>query len=196
MIKKFSIIASTLLFASVAFGQDGTVGSKAPSFALMNTVDGKPVAFKSGLGKPAVVFFTCNQCPYAKAFEPRLIAIAKDYQSKGVTFYAIDSNDESRYAEESASNMKTRAVENGYPYPYLKDADSSVARAYGAKVTPDVYVVDGSGVIRYRGYVDDSAKPEQRKTTGLTDALDAVLAGKPVVNASTHAFGCTIKFKS
>src|SRR4051812_22784495 len=112
MLKKLSIIASALFVASVAFGQDGTVGSKAPSFALMNTVDGKPVAFKPGSGKPAVVFFTCNQCPYAKAFEPRLIAIAKEYQSKGVTFYAINSNDEARYGEESASNMKARAVEN------------------------------------------------------------------------------------
>ena len=196
MIKTLSIIAAAFVVAAVAFADDATVGSRAPSFALMNTVDGKPVAFKSGSGKPSGVFFTCNQCPYAKAFEPRLIAIAKEYQAKGVNFYAIDSNDEARYAEESAANMKARAVEKGYPYPYLKDADSSVARAYGAKVTPDVFVVDGSGVIRYRGYVDDSAKPEERKTTGLTDALDAVLAGKPVANASTRAFGCTIKFKS
>lgn len=196
MIKTLSIIAAAFVVAAVAFADDATVGSRAPSFALMNTVDGKPVAFKSGSGKPSVVFFTCNQCPYAKAFEPRLIAIAKEYQAKGVNFYAIDSNDEARYAEESAANMKARAVEKGYPYPYLKDADSSVARAYGAKVTPDVFVVDGSGFIRYRGYVDDSAKPEERKTTGLTDALDAVLAGKPVANASTRAFGCTIKFKS
>ena len=195
MTKKLLIIAAVLCFASVAFADEIAIGAKAPSFSLVNTVDGKTYAFSPASGKPSVVFFTCNQCPYAKAFEPRLISIAKVYQAKGVNFYAIDSNDEARYEEESAGNMKARAVEKGYPYPYLKDGDSAVARAYGAKVTPHVFVIDGSGVVRYHGYVDDSAKPEDRKETGLTDALDAVLAGKAVANASTRAFGCTIKFK-
>ena len=194
--KKVAILTAVMLaVAAFAFADELAVGAKAPAFSLTNTVDGKTYAFTPGNGKTAVVFFTCNQCPYAKAFEPRLIAIAKQYQAKGVTFYAIDSNDDSRYEEETAANMKARAVDNGYPYPYLKDGSSAIARAYGARVTPHVFVVDGSGVVRYRGYVDDSAKPAERTKTGLTDALDAVLAGKPVANASTHAFGCTIKFK-
>ncbi|HEV2722806.1 MAG TPA: redoxin domain-containing protein, partial [Thermoanaerobaculia bacterium] len=110
--------------------------------------------------------------------------------------YAIDPNDESQYSVESLAEMKARAVEKGYPYPYLKDADSSVARRYGARVTPHVYVIDGGGVLRYRGYVDDSAKAAERRTTGLSNALDELLAGKPVSNQTTRAFGCTIKFKS
>ncbi|MGZ4807912.1 MAG: thioredoxin family protein [Thermoanaerobaculia bacterium] len=193
--KKLVVISLFLMFAVAAFADEIGIGAKAPAFSLVNAVDGKSYSFAPGNGKAAVVLFTCNQCPWAKAFEPRLIAIAKQYQAKGVTFYAIDSNDESRYSEETLANMKDRAVSNGYPYPYLKDGDSAVARSYGARVTPHVFVIDGKGAVRYRGYVDDAAKPEERKTTGLTDALDAVLAGREVANASTRAFGCSIKFK-
>jgi thiol-disulfide isomerase/thioredoxin len=83
-----------------------------------------------------VVVFTCNQCPYAKAFEPRIIEIANKY--KGVRFYAVDPNDDAKFPEESLANMKKRAEEKEYPFPYLKDGDSAVARAYGARVTPHV----------------------------------------------------------
>jgi alkyl hydroperoxide reductase subunit AhpC len=92
--------------------------------------------------------------------------------------------------------MKARAVSKSYPYPYLKDGNSAIARAYGARVTPHVYLIDPSGVVRYRGYVDDSARPEERTKTGLTDALEALLAKRPVADSATRAFGCTIKFKS
>ena len=193
--RKFVVIAFGLL-AIACMADELAVGTKAPAFSLVNAVDGKTYAFKPGDGKISVVFFTCNQCPYSKAFEPRLIEIAKAYEAKGVKFYAIDPNDEARYSEETLANMKERAVSKGYPYPYLKDGDSSIARAYGARVTPHVYVVDGSGVLRYVGYVDDSARPEERAKTGLTDALDAMVANRPVPTASTRAFGCTIKFKS
>ena len=172
------------------------IGATAPKFDLVNAVDSKHVAFRPGDGKLSVVIFTCNQCPYAKAFEPRLIELAKQYQAKGVAFYAIDPNDEGQYAVESLAEMKSRAVERGYPFPYLKDGDSSIARAYGARVTPHVYVFDRGGVLRYRGYVDDSAKAAERRTAGLSNALDELLAGKAVSNQATRAFGCTIKWKS
>ena len=83
-----------------------------------------------------------------------------------------------------------------HPFVYLKDADSAVAKSFGAKVTPHVYVVDGKGVLRYRGYIDDSAKPAERSRTGLTDALDALVAKKDVQTSETRAFGCTIKWKA
>jgi len=190
-----TLFVSMLLFAACANGDELPIGATAPKFALVNAVDGKTVAFKPGDGKISVVFFTCNQCPYAKAFEPRLIEIAREYQAKGVAFYAIDPNDESQYSVESLAEMKARAAEKGYPYPYLKDGDSAIARAYGARVTPHVYVFDGTGVLRYRGYVDDSAKAAERRTSGLSNALDELLAGKPVSNQATRAFGCTIKWK-
>jgi len=190
------LLAVALMFLAVAaIADELAVGAKAPAFALANAVDGKTYAFKPGDGKVSVVFFTCNQCPYAKAFEPRLIEIAKQYQAKGVIFYAIDPNDENIYADETLANMKDRAVSKGYPYPYLKDGDSTIARAYGARVTPHVYVIDPTGTLRYRGYVDDSARPAERTKTGLTDALDSLLSNRPVANTETRAFGCTIKWK-
>jgi len=194
---KKSLLVITLLVATVACANDEiTVGTNAPAFSLVNSVDGKTVDFKPADGKLKVVVFTCNQCPYAKAFEPRIIELARQYQSKGIAFYAIDPNDEAQYSVESLAEMKARATEKGYPFPYLKDGDSKVAHAYGARVTPHVFVVDGKGVVRYRGYVDDSAKPEDRKTTGLTDALNSLLDGREVANNDTRAFGCTIKWKS
>lgn len=193
--RKFAVIALGLL-AIACMADELAVGTKAPAFSLVNAVDGKTYNFNPGDGNISVVFFTCNQCPYAKAFEPRLIEIAKAYEAKGVKFYAIDPNDDGRNAEETLPNMKARAVSKNYPYPYLKDGDSSIARVYGARVTPHVYVVDRSGVLRYVGYVDDSTRPEERARTGLTDALDDLLANRAVTVASTHAFGCTIKFKS
>src|SRR3954469_13386263 len=99
------------------------VGAKAPAFELTNAVNGDVVRFAPGDGKLSVVVFTCNQCPYAKAFEPRIIELAKQYQPKGVVFYAIDPNDEAQYSVESLAEMKARATEKGYPFPYLKDGN-------------------------------------------------------------------------
>jgi len=183
------------LLAVVACAEELSVGASAPEFSLVNAVDGQKVSMKAADGNLKVVVFTCNQCPYAKAFEPRIIEIARQFGQKGVRFYAIDPNDDARYAEETLANMKARAAEKNYPFPYLKDGDSAIARAYGARVTPHVFVVDGSGVVRYRGYVDDSAKPEERKTTGLTNALNSLLDGRDVAQTETRAFGCTIKWK-
>jgi thiol-disulfide isomerase/thioredoxin len=183
-----------MLAAACANADELPIGAAAPKFSLVNAVDGKTVTFAPG--KISVVVFTCNQCPYAKAFEPRLIELAKQYQAKGIVFYAIDPNDEAQYAVESLAEMKARAVEKGYPFPYLKDGDSAIARTYGARVTPHVYVFDGGGTLRYRGYVDDSAKAAERRTTGLSNALDELLGGKTVSNQVTRAFGCTIKWKS
>src|SRR5882762_9905360 len=115
--KRLLFVSILLLISSACMNADElSVGATAPKFSLVNAVDGKTVAFKPGDGKLSVVVFTCNQCPYAKAFEPRLIELAKQYQSKGVAFYAIDPNDEAQYAVESLAEMKARATERGYPF--------------------------------------------------------------------------------
>ena len=193
--KKTLVFGALMLLAMSAFAEPIAVGTKAPGFSLVNAVDGKTVALKPGDGKTHVVIFTCNQCPFAKAFESRIIELAKTYGSKGVSFYAVNPNDEERYPEETLESMRSRAVGKGYTLPYLKDGDSAIARAYGAKVTPHAFVVDGKGVVRYVGYIDDEAKPEKRRTTGLSDALDALLTNKAVSNTNTNAFGCSIKWK-
>jgi thiol-disulfide isomerase/thioredoxin len=191
-----TLMVVALLFVAASLSADElAVGAKAPAFALTNAVDGKVVRFEPGDGKLSVVVFTCNQCPYAKAFEPRLIALGNAYGKQGVAFYAVDSNDDAAYPIETLQEMKSRAASHSYPFPYLKDGDSRIARAYGARVTPHVFVIDGTGVVRYRGYVDDSAKADERQHTALNDALDALMSGREVKVAATKAFGCTIKFK-
>lgn len=193
--KKVFAVALMLVAGSLA-AAELEIGAKAPAFSLVNAVDGKTVEMKPDDGFMKVVVFTCNQCPYAQAFEPRLIEIANKWRGKGIRFYALDPNDDTRYPEESLAGMKKRAEEKDYPFPYLKDGDSAIAKAYGARVTPHVFVVDGEGIVRYRGYVDDQADPAKRQTTGLTDALGALTNGREVANASTRAFGCSIKWKS
>lgn len=193
--RKVAILTLALFAFSVAAEQIA-IGADAPAFSLVNAVDGKTVEMKPADGNTKVLIFTCNQCPYAKAFEPRIIEIARKFGQQGVKFYAIDPNDDVQYPEETLPNMKARAIEKEYPFPYLKDGDSKIARAYGARVTPHVFVIDGTGKVRYRGYVDDSAKPEERKTTGLTDALGALVNGRDPVTTDTRAFGCGIKWKA
>jgi peroxiredoxin len=194
--KRIALAALLGLIATGGFAAEIEVGAKAPGFTLTNATDGKSVSFKPGDGKLSVVVFTCNQCPYAKAFEQRIIDLGRAYANRGVVFYAVDSNDDAQYPVESAAEMKSRATSRNYPFPYLKDGNSAIARAYGARVTPHIFVVDGTGTVRYRGYVDDSAKTEERKHEGLRAALDSLLEGRDVATTATKAFGCTIKFKS
>ena len=194
---KLSMLFAVLLTGAISCSADEVaVGSRVVPFSLVNAADGKTVAFNPGDGRTSVVIFTCNHCPYAKAFEQRILTLAREYTAKGVAFYAVNPNDDVKYPEETMEKMKERALEKQYTLPYLKDGDSSIARAYGAMVTPHVFLVDGKGEIRYRGYVDDSAKPEERQDTGLSNALDQLLAGKAITNTSTKAFGCTIKWKA
>ena len=197
MRKHVLIVVMVALAATIASAQEQlAIGAKAPEFNLVDAVSGEKVAFKGHDNNLKVVVFTCNQCPYAKAFEPRIIEIANKFRQQGVKFYAIDPNDDVKYPDESLANMKARATEKEYPFPYLKDGDSAIAKAYGARVTPHVFVVDGTGAVRYRGYVDDSAKPAERQNTGLTDALGALVNGRDPVNTDTKAFGCGIKWKT
>ncbi len=108
--KRLLLVSMLLLVSTACMNADElSIGATAPKFSLVNAVDGKTVSFHPGDGKVSVVVFTCNQCPYAKAFEPRILELAKQYQAKGVVFYAIDPNDESQYAVESLAEMKARA---------------------------------------------------------------------------------------
>jgi peroxiredoxin len=192
--KKLVMLLTAVLLTTAAFAQEQiALGAAAPAFSLSSAADGKTVEMKPADGNIKVVIFTCNSCPYAKAFEPRIIEIANKFGQQGVRFYLVNPND--TYTE-TVAEMKARADEKEYPFPYLKDADSSIARAYGARVTPHVFVIDGTGMVRYRGYVDDSAKPAERKMTGLTNALASLVDGREVATADTRAFGCTIKWKS
>jgi thiol-disulfide isomerase/thioredoxin len=144
-----------------------------------------------------VVVFSCNHCPYVKAYEERIIATQRDYANRGVAFVAISANDAGQYPDDSFENMVKRAKEKGYNFPYLYDESQAVARAYGAERTPEFFVLDDQRMVRYHGRLDDNVEePEKAKAHYLRDALDAVLSGKPVATVETPPVGCTIKWKS
>ncbi|MDX6771131.1 MAG: thioredoxin family protein [Elusimicrobiota bacterium] len=136
--------------------------------------------------KATIVVFTCNHCPYAVMNEDRLIAVFRDYRDKGVGMAAINSNDAVNCPEDSFEAMKVRAREKAFPFPYLHDADQSVARAYQATHTPHLFVFDASLRLAYTGAVDDDSDHKRRKTPEkrfLRDALDDLVAGRPRARA-------------
>lgn len=172
------------------------IGDKAVDFDLPG-VDGKRYSLASFSDRKAVVvFFSCNHCPYVKAWEDRLVAIQRDYAAKGATLVAINANDDRAFPEDSFEKMVERAKEKGFNFPYLSDESQNIARAYGAHFTPEVFLFDPDRVLRYHGRVDDNHEDASGVTShDLRNALEAVLAGKPVPNPETPAKGCTIKWK-
>jgi peroxiredoxin len=169
------------------------IGQQAPGFQLPDTAG----QTHSPDGTPAtVVVFTCNHCPYALAWHDRIMEAARDYAGRGVRFLAINSNDADRYPRDSFEAMKRRVAAEQWPVPYLHDASQEVATAYGAKTTPDIFVLDDEGRVRYRGAPDSDYDDPSQNAAWLRDALDAVLAGRQPEPAETQPFGCSIKWKS
>jgi peroxiredoxin len=165
------------------------IGDTAPAFALPDT-DG----VERPLETPAVVIFTCNHCPYALAWHDRLADAAREYPD--VHFYAVNPNDAERYPRDSAEAMRERVErEGGWPMPYLRDESQDVARAYGAKTTPDVFVIDAGGALRYRGAPDPDHDDPSLNASWLREALDSVLAGEDVARPETDPVGCSVKWK-
>ncbi len=162
----------------------------------MRSVDGSMHSIESVAGeRGTLVVFTCNHCPYAVAWQDRLVALANQSLERGIGTIAINSNDPNEYASDSYEGMQTRAQELGMQFPYVVDETSDVARAFGAEKTPEVYLFNASGVLVYHGAVDDSQDPGSVRDHYLRDALEAVVSGGTVAQAETRAIGCTIKFR-
>ncbi len=170
------------------------LGATGPDFNLKGT-DGQKHSLDGVAGeKGTAVIFTCNTCPYSQAYEERLITLARDYQDRGIGFVAINANDPGVAPGDSFDEMVKLAEARAYPFPYLVDTTQEAARAYGARVTPHVFLLDASGALVYRGRVDSSVRPEDVKEREFADALDAVASGQAVPVAATKAFGCSIKW--
>jgi len=191
-----------VLVASLAVADEIPIGSKAPGFDLQGTDGAKHslAAITAAHGdqpapKATVVVFTCNHCPFAQAYEPVLIDLAKEYADRGVAWVLINPNDPEIQPQDSFDKMVERAKEKHYPFPYLFDATQETAKAYGARVTPHVFLLDAEQVVRYHGRVNDSKDQTKVESNDLVDAIEAVLGGHEVANASTKAFGCSIKWK-
>lgn len=166
----------------------------APSFELPDT-EGQRHTLEGDARATAVVF-TCNHCPYALAWHDRIVSAAEDYAARGVRFLAINSNDAERYPADSYEAMQKRVSEENWPFPYLYDESQEVARSFGAKTTPDVFVLDSDGVLRYRGAPDSDYGDRSQNAAWLRGALDAVLEGRDPSPAETEPVGCSVKWKA
>ena len=175
----------------------GELGSAAPDFSLPG-VDSKTHTMNDYADDAVlVIMFICNHCPYVQAIEDRLITLAQDMKKSGVSFVAISANDEKTYPQDSFENMRLRANEKKYPFDYLHDDSQETARTYGAVCTPDFFIYDKERKLAYRGRLDDSPRnPTAVKHEEMREAIQLILAGKPLPEEQKPAMGCSIKWKA
>jgi thiol-disulfide isomerase/thioredoxin len=210
-LRSFLIILLIVIYYGRAFSQAEhqepktlEIGSKAPDFNLRG-VDLKMYSLKSfGKARVLVIIFSCNHCPTAQAYEDRIIALSNDYSQKGVAVVMISPNavqglnySELGYSDmgDSFDEMKQRAAEKEFPFPYLYDGDEQkTALAYGPMATPHCFVFDKDRILLYVGRIDASEKPGTGKGEDIRNALDSVLGGKPVATPVTKVFGCSVKW--
>lgn len=191
-----SLLSMTLLFLAASAG-GYEVGDKASDFKLKN-VDGKYVSLSDFPdAKGFVITFTCNTCPYAQAYEQRIIKLHNEFAPMGYPVIAINPNNPEKKPGDSYSSMKSRAKEKDYPFPYLVDENQKTADKYGATRTPHVFLLEkeaGDYLVRYIGTIDDSPRdPGEVEKQYLAAAIKAVDKDKKPDPAKTKAIGCTIK---
>jgi peroxiredoxin len=170
------------------------VGDPAPRFELPDT-GGDLVALDPAAHAATVVVFTANGCPYARAWHDRIQDLARDHAERDVVVLQVVSNDESDHPEDGVDGMRARIAAGEVAGPFLRDAEQSAARAYGVTATPEVFVVDRAGVVRYHGAPDGDYDDPAQNAGWVRDALDAVLAGREPARPSTPPAGCSIKWR-
>ncbi len=190
-------VMMALLWAGAPMSDGYEVGDTASDFKLKN-VDGKTVSladFKNAKG--FIVIFDCNTCPYSKAYSERIIGLNKKYASLGFPVIAINPNDPTQSEGDSFDEMIKVAKKKGYDFPYLVDESQTVAKSFGATNTPHAFVLTKELKVAYIGAIDDNArKPEDATKHYVEEAVNALLAGKPVTTTKVKAIGCGIKWKS
>ena len=167
--------------------QEFKLGSQVSDFQVRD-LDGKPVAFSALKGPITVVTFIATECPVSNSYNQRMTDLYKDYTSKNVKFIFVNAN-----RSEAASEVRDHAKRVGFPFAVYKDPNNVLADRFDAQVTPETFVIDSSGTIRYHGSIDDSMDESHVRVRRLRAALDALLAGKSLPATETKAFGCTIK---
>jgi len=174
------------------------LGTTAPDFSLPEVVCGKTISRDDLRGKPLLVLFICTHCPYVKHIEKGIAQVASDYAAKPINIVAISSNDAENYPDDSPEGLREQAQRLGFRFPYLYDQTQQVARAYKAACTPDIYLFDKEMKLAYRGQFDQSRPGNNIPVTGqlLREAIDAVLANRPVTTDQRPSIGCNIKWKS
>ena len=171
-----------------------SIGTTSPDFNLKATDNNSYNLSSFSDKKLLVIMFTCNHCPFVKAYEDRLIQIQKDYSDKSVSLVAINSNETINYPEDTFEKMQIHVTEKSYNFPYLRDEDQSVASSYGASFTPEIFVFDIDRRLRYHGRIDDNKDPDNVTSSDLRNALDELLSEHDVASSETHGIGCSIKW--
>lgn len=194
----FLVVGLAALFSAASlpaakFNKVLDIGKPAPAWKELLGVDGKRHSLDDlKFAKLVVVVFACNHCPVVKAYERRLIRFVDDYRDKGVEFVAISV---SRLPSDQLPQMKTRASDSGFNFPYLIDPTQKIARAYGATCTPHLFVLDQQRRVAYMGKIDDHLDESKVGERFLRDAVDALLAGKQPEVVETRQVGCDIEFE-
>lgn len=172
------------------------LGTPLPEFSLLDTVSGTTVSSADFDGKPLLVMFICNHCPFVKHLRGPLAEFAREYGPKGLGIVGISSNDVANYPQDGPDEMANEAADAGYTFPYLYDADQSVAKAYTAACTPDFFLFDSFGKLVYRGQFDSSRPGDGTPITGsdLRQAATFALDGAPVPEDQVPSLGCNIKW--
>ena len=198
---KKALVTTVLVLSGLVIAHAGLKpGDAAKEFSLKN-VDGKMVALGDYSDQKGVILvFTCNTCPFAKAYEERIIKLHNKYAGKGFPVVAINPNDEKVSPEDTFESMQALASEKEYPFPYLKDETQEIYKAYGATRTPHIFLLENKGgkfKVAYIGAIDDNAMDASAVSQKyLEAAIGALISGdKPSPN-TTKAIGCTIKAKS
>ncbi len=192
-------IYTLLLIAFVIFGFTSINNRTISDFSLKNT-DGKLVSLKDfSNAKGFIIVFTCNHCPFAKLYPPRLNSLNSKYQPLGVPLIAISSTDTLVYEDDTYPNMVKKAANEHFNFPYLFDEFQTVAKNFSAQKTPHAYVIwneVGKWVVKYNGAIDDNgAEPAKVKNQYVANAVDALLGGKEVAIKETKSIGCQINFR-
>ncbi|MBD1927314.1 thioredoxin family protein [Trichocoleus sp. FACHB-90] len=173
------------------------LGTLAPDFQLPD-VFGETISLATMKGKQGLlVMFICKHCPFVKHVEAQLAQIGKDYEDKNLGIVAISANDASNYPDDAPDQLQAMAKELGFTFPLCYDETQETAKAYTAACTPDFFLFDGNRSLVYRGQLDDSRPGNDQPVTGqdLRNAIDAVLAGKPISDVQKPSIGCNIKWK-
>jgi len=173
------------------------LGTLAPDFQLPD-VFGERISLATMKGKQGLlVMFICKHCPFVKHVEAQLAQIGKDYEDKNLGIVAISANDASNYPDDAPDQLQAMAKELGFTFPLCYDETQETAKAYTAACTPDFFLFDGNRSLVYRGQLDDSRPGNDQPVTGqdLRNAIDAVLAGKPISDMQKPSIGCNIKWK-
>ncbi len=190
LVRPILVLAAVLILSRFALAAGPQIGAPAPEFTL-TTVDGKTFSLSEAARghKAVVVMFIATKCPYSNAYNDRMRDMAAAYAKQGILFAGINSN-----KSEPSDEVVAHARQHGLAFPLMKDPNNKVADLYDARHTPEIFVVDSEGKLRYHGRIDENyEEPSKVTSPDLKNALDAMLAGRQIAKAETKAFGCSIK---